>query len=187
MPELFPNTTTSWRAEHPHPIRRLTLSLPQMALVTGIALHLWRSFALTHGTPDSWVWVGGTLLAGAGFLFLMCAIHLANFTLRNWLWRAPAFAVMEAGAEIVVSLALTGLNLEPIGAEMAEWTDWLPMAEQILFWRLAGVLIFAATLGVVVWIVRRLIIVAEHRTSTVAAVHHAAATSESGPQGAGGG
>jgi hypothetical protein len=179
MADLFPRTTTSWHAESPHPLRRLTLSLPQMALVTGIALHLWRSFALTHGAPDSWAWVGGTFLAGACFLFLMCAIHLANFTLRNWIWRAPLFAVLEAGAEIVVSLALTALNVEPLGADMAELSDWLPTALRILFWRLAGVLLFSIVLGVVVWVLRRLILAAEHRGHTVAAVHRA--TSEHHP------
>ena len=172
----FPRQTGTWSAgENPHPVRRLTLSLPQMALVTGIALHLWRSFALTHGAPDSWAWVGGTFLVGAGFLFLMCAIHPANFTLRNWIWRAPLFAILESGAEILVSLALTALNLEPLGAEMAELTDWLPTATRIVFWRLAGVVIFSLVLGIVVSILRRLILVAEDRSHTARAVHRATA------------
>ena len=114
MSEFFPRHFIAWRLEQPPAIRRLTLSLPQMALVTGIVMRLWRSYVLTHGSPESWAWVGGTFLAGAGFLFLMCAIHLGNFTLRNWLWRAPAFAVLESGTEIVMSLALTTVNLAEI-------------------------------------------------------------------------
>ena len=171
---VFPRQTGQWEAE-PHPVRRLTLSLPQMALVTGVVLRLWRSFALTHGAPDSWAWVGGTFLVGAAFLFLMCAIHLANFTLRNWTWRAPLFAVLEAGTEIFVSLALTALNLEPLGTEMAELSDWLPTATRILFVRLAGVVIFALVLGVVVSILRRVILAAEDRGHTARAVHRATA------------
>lgn len=172
----FPRQTGTWSAdEKPHPVRRLTLSLPQMALVTGVALRLWRSYALTHGSPDSWAWVGGTFLVGAGFLFLMCAIHLANFTLRNWTWRAPLFAVLESGTEVLVSLALTALNLEPLGAEMAELSDWLPTATRIVFWRLAGVVLFALVLGVVVSILRRVILVAEDRSHTARAVHRATA------------
>lgn len=167
--------------EQPHALRRLSLSLPQMALVTGIALRLWRSYALTHGSPESWAWIGGTFLVGASFLCLMCAIHLANFTLRNWLWRAPLFAVLEAGTEILVSLALTAVNLEPLGAEMAELTDWLPTATRILFWRLGGLVAFALVLGVVVSILRRLMLVAEDRSHTVAAVHRASAELQSTP------
>lgn len=156
-------------------MRRLSVSLPQMALVTGIVMRLWRSYALTHGSADSWAWVGGTFLVGAGFLCLMCAIHLANFTLRNWLWRAPLFAVLESGTEIIVSLALTTVNLEPLGAEMAELSDWLPTATRILFWRLGGLITFALVLGVVVSILRRLILVAEDRGHTVTAVQRASA------------
>ena len=181
MSEFFPRTTIAWRLEQPDAIRRLTLSLPQMALLTGIVMRLWRSYVLTHGSPESWAWVGGTFLAGAGFLFLMCAIHLGNFTLRNWLWRAPAFAVLEAGTEIVMSLALTTVNLEPLGADMAELSDWLPTATRIFVWRLAGVLLFAGVLGIVVSVLRRLILVAEDRTHTVAAVHRASAEHHATP------
>ena len=85
----------------PHALRRLSVSLPQMALVTGIGMRLWRSYVLTHGSADSWAWVGGTFLVGVSFLFLMTAIHLGNFTLRNWTWRAPLFAVLESGTEIL--------------------------------------------------------------------------------------
>ncbi|MCC7194323.1 MAG: hypothetical protein IT356_02075 [Gemmatimonadaceae bacterium] len=173
MPEFFPRTSIAWRIERPHAVRRLTLSLPQMALVTGVGMRLWRSFVLTHGTADSWAWVGGTFLAGVAFLFLMCAIHLANFTLRNWVWRAPLFAVLEAGAEIVMSLALTAVNLEPLGAERAELGDWIPTGIRIMFWRLAGIILFTVVLAAVVSVLRRLLLVAEDRGHTAAAVHRA--------------
>lgn len=149
----------------------MTISLPAMALVTGIVVRLWRSYVLTHGAPDSWAWVGGTFLAGASFLFLMCAVHLANFTLRSWTWRAPLFSILEAGTEIGMSLVLTALSLEPLGADKAELSDWLPTAIRVLFSRLVGIVIFAAVLAVVVSVLRRIILAADHRSSTVAAVH----------------
>lgn len=173
MADFFPRTTVSWKVEQPHALRRMTLSLPQMALLTGICLRLWRSYTLTHGTPDSWAWVGGTFLAGVSFLFLMCAIHLANFTLKNWIWRAPLFAVLESATEIVMSFALTTLNLEPLGAEMAELSDWLSTSIRIFFVRLSGVIIFSFVLGIVVWILRRLLLAQKDRGHTVAAVHRA--------------
>ena len=175
MAEFFPRHSTTWRLEQPKALRRLSLSLPQMALVTGIVIHLWRSYALTHGSPDSWAWVGGTFLVGAAFLFLMCAIHLANFTLRNWIWRAPLFAVLEAGTEIVMTLALTTLNLEPLGADRAEFSDWIPTGIRILLLRFGGIVLFALVLGLVVSVLRRIILVAEDRGHTVSAVHRATA------------
>lgn len=181
MTDFFPRTSIAWRADQPHAFRRLSLSLPQMALVTGVVMRLWRSYVLTHGSPDSWAWVGGTFLAGAAFLFLMCAIHLANFTLRNWIWRAPLFAVLESGTEIVMSLALTTVNLEPLGAERAEFGDWIPTGIRILFWRLGGIVIFTAVLAIVVSVLRRLILAAEDRGHTVAAVHRATAEHATSP------
>ena len=58
---------------------------------------------------------------------------------------------------------------------MAELSDWLPTATRILFWRLTGIITFAFVLGVVVSILRRIIMVAEDRGHTVAAVHRASA------------
>jgi len=171
--EFFPRRTVQWKLQEPAALRRASLSLPYMSLLTGVPLRLWRSYAFTHGAPDSYLWVGGTFLAGMTFLFLMVTLHLGNYTLRNWTWRAPAFAVLEAGTEIVVSLALTTVGLEPLGADTAELSDWLPTAVRILSWRLLGILLFALVLAIVVSIVRRIILAAEHRTSTAVHVHRA--------------
>jgi hypothetical protein len=173
MSEFFPRKTVPWTLQEPAALRRASLSLPYMSLLTGVAMRLWRSYAFTHGSPDSYLWVGGTFLAGMTFLFLMVTLHLGNYTLRNWTWRAPAFAVLESGTEIVVSLALTTVGLEPLGAETAELSDWLPTAMRILFWRLLGILLFALVLAIVVSIVRRIILAAEHRTSTAVHIHRA--------------
>jgi hypothetical protein len=173
MSEFFPRSTVSWKIEEPAALRRFSLSLPYMALLTGVTLRLWRSYTLTHGAPDSWSWVGGTFLAGMVFLFLMATLHLGNYTLRHWTWRAPAFAIMESGAEIVMSLALTTIGLEPLGADTAEISDWLPTATRILFWRLLGISLFTLVLAIVVFVVRRVLLAAEERTSTAVRIHRA--------------
>jgi hypothetical protein len=178
MSEFFPRNTLTWKIEEPRFLRRISLSLPYMALITGVVMRLWRSYVLTHGAPDSWLWVGGTFLGAMVFLFLMATLHLGNYTLRNWAWRAPAFAVLEAGAEIVTSLALTTVALEPLGANMAELSDWLPTAVRILFWRLLGVSLFALVLAVVVSVVRRLLLAADDRTSTAVRIHRASVERE---------
>ncbi len=173
MTEFFPRRSIAWTLEDPAAFRRLSLSLPQMALVTGIILRLWRSYTFTHGSPDSYLWVGGTFLVGTTFLFLMLTWHIGNYTLRNWLWRAPLFAVLESGTEIVVSLALTTLGLEPLGAQMAELSDWLPTATRVLVVRVVGILLFTIVLAIVVSIVRRLLVANEGRTSTAVRISRA--------------
>ena len=186
MTEFFPRKSVQWKLQEPASLRRVSLSLPYMALLTGLLLRLWRSYSFTHGAPDSWKWIGGTFLAGMTFLFLMVTLHVGNYSLRNWTWRAPAFAVLESGTEIVMSLALTTIGLEPLGADTAEISDWLPTAERILFWRLLGILLFTLVLALVVSIVRRVILAAEHRTSTAvhirrASMEHAAIRDDEPP------
>jgi hypothetical protein len=176
--EFFPRKTVAWKLEEPAPLRQLSLSLPYMALVTGVLLRLWRSYVLTHGAPDSWAWVGGTFLIGLVFLFLMVSIHLGNYTLRNWIWRAPAFAVLEAGVEVLMSLALTTVGLEPLGADRAELSDWLPTSIRTLIWRLVGIMLFVMVLAVVVSIMRRILLVAEQRSSMAVRIQRASLEQE---------
>jgi hypothetical protein len=177
--EFFPRKTVAWKLEDPRPLRRLSLSLPYMALLTGVLLRLWRSYVLTHGAPDSWAWVGGTFLIGMVFLYLMVTVHLGNYTLRHWLWRAPVFALLEAGTEILMSLALTTLGLEPLGADRAELADWLPTSIRTLILRLVGILLFVMVLAVVVSIIRRILLVAEQRSSMAVRIQRASLGQES--------
>jgi hypothetical protein len=177
--EFFPRKTVAWKLEEPAPLRQLSLSLPYMALITGVMLRLWRSYVLTHGAPDSWAWVGGTFLIGMVFLYLMVSIHLGNYTLRHWIWRAPVFALLEAGTEILMSLALTTFGLEPLGADRAELSDWLPASVRTLIFRLVGILLFVIVLAVVVSIMRRILLVAEQRSSMAVRIQRASLEQES--------
>ena len=181
MTEFFPRRTAAFRFEEPPALRRISLSLPYMALATGVVLRLWHSYVLTHGTPDSWSWVGGTFLAGLGFLYLMATLHLGNYTVRHWLWRAPVFALLESGAETVTSLVLTTVGLEPLGADTAELSDWLPTAVRILFWRFFGVSLFALVLALVVSVARRALLAKDDRTSTAIRIHNASMEHEAIP------
>ena len=176
--EFAPHKTVAWKLDEPPPLRQVSLSLPYMALLTGVPLRLWRSYVLTHGAPDSWAWVGGTFLIGMVFLFLMLSIHLGNYTLRSWTWRAPSFALLEAGVEILMSLALTTVGLEPLGADRAELSDWLPTSIRTLIWRLVGIVLFAMVLAVVVTVIRRALLVVEHRSLTAARIQQASLAPE---------
>jgi hypothetical protein len=172
--DLFPRKTIAWEVvDDPTAIRRLTNSLPEMALLTGVALRLYRAYVLSHGSPESWLWVGLTSLAGIVVLLVMLSAHLANFTVRHWWWRAPLFAALEAGTEIMMSLALTTLGLEKLGSSAAELSDWLPSAAQVLAFRVLLIVPFTLLLAVVTTIVRRVLLARENRTSTAQRVSEA--------------
>ncbi|MBA4071926.1 MAG: hypothetical protein C0497_08850 [Gemmatimonas sp.] len=174
MADFFPRKTIAWEVvEDPTMLRRLSSSLPEMALLTGVTLRLYRAYVLSHGSPESGLWVGSTLVIGAVLLLVLLTAHLANYTVRHWWWRAPMFAVLEAGTEIMMSLALTAVGLEKIGSGVAELSDWLPGAAQVLAWRVLLIIPFTVLLAVVVTIVRRLLLAREHRSSTAQRVSDA--------------
>ena len=75
--------------------------------------------------------------------------------------------------EILMSLALTTVGLEPLGADRAELSDWLPTGIRVLIWRLLGIVLFAMVLAVVVTVMRRVLLVAEQRTSTAVRIQRA--------------
>lgn len=180
MTEFFPRSSVAWTLEQPAAVRRMVLSLPQMALITGVCLRLWRSYTYTHGAP-TYLWVGGTFLIGVTFLFLMLTLHLGHFTLRHWLWRAPLFALLESGTEVVMALALTTVGLEPLGSEKAEMSDWIPMATRNVFLRLTGIILFSLVLAFVVSIIRRILLGIDNRTSTAVAIRRASLQHEGIP------
>lgn len=170
MTSYFPRQTIAWKLEEPPAFRRLTLSLVEMAAITGVVLRLYRSLALTHG-PNSALYFGGTLALGAVFLFGMVTVHLGNFTVRHWLWRAPAFALVEVAAEMLTSLLLIALHREPLGSGRAELSDWPAVAWRALESHLIAICLFALLLAGIVQLVRHALLRAEHREHTADAIH----------------
>lgn len=171
MSAYFPRHTADWRLEEPAALRRLTMSLVEMTLITGVTLRLLRSIALTYGGGESWAYLGGTFALGVTILFGMLAAHLANFTLRTWIWRAPAFAVGEWIAEMATSALLIAFRREPIGSrERAEFADLPAMAETTFMLRFSAVVAFALVLAAVVYLVRFALIRRERTASAAEAV-----------------
>ncbi len=174
MPQFFPRKTIAWEVvDDPTAIRRLSNSLPEMALITGIVLRLYRVYVLSHGSPESWLWVGSTIVIGTVLLLVMLTVHLANYTLRHWWWRAPLFAAFEAGAEVLMSLALATVGLEKMGSRVAEVSDALQGATQVLAWRAVVIIPFTVLLAIIVTVVRRILLAREHRSSTAQRVSEA--------------
>lgn len=149
MPTYFPRTTNEIRSDDRSAFRALTLSVVEMGLLTGIVLRLFRSLALTHGS-NSWLYLGGMFAIGVAFMVAMTTIHLANFPLRRWLWRAPTLALLMAAGEVATSLLLIVAGREPHGTVRAELTDWPAIAGNVLLFRMTAVCGWAVLLAAAV-------------------------------------
>jgi hypothetical protein len=152
---FFPRQTVEWHIEEPKAFRRFSLSLVEMALVTGVLLRVYRSFVLTRGATG-WLVFGGTIALGVLFLLFMTTAHLANFPIQRWAWRAPLFALVECASEMVTSLLLIWVAREKYGTVRAELHDWPWMAVETLRSRGLLILIWTLLLAGIVQIVRRL-------------------------------
>jgi len=171
MTRYFPHTTTEFRIEEPPAFRRFTRSIIEIALVTGVLVRLYRALAMTTGPSGNWLYFGATFAAGLLFILGMATLHLGNYPVRHWLWRAPVFGALEAAAEALTSLALIYAHREPMGSDRAHIHDWPGIAANTLLWRLAIVCVFALLLAGVVQLVRYMLLRRENRVHTAVAVH----------------
>lgn len=155
MPSFFPRQTIDWRAvEEPAAFRRLSLSLAEMALITGVVLRLLR--AVTFGASrESWLVFAASLIVGLMLLIGMTTAHLANFSLRKWVWRAPLFALVVTAGAMAMSLLLIAMHREPEGTARADFHDWPSMALRFFLFSELTVCLWALVLGVVILLVRR--------------------------------
>ena len=154
MATFFPQHTVEWRLEEPRAFRRLSLSLIEMALLTGVVLRLLRALTFTHGRA-SWLFYGAAFVVGLLILLGMTTAYLANWTLRSWLWRAPLFALVEVAGEMATSLLLIAIGREPEGAVRAEFHDWPSMALRAFLQSEVSICVWAALLAGVIVLVRR--------------------------------
>ena len=84
MPQYFPQHTSAMRTEQPTAFRRLSLSLVEMALITGLLVRVYRSLVLTHGS-SSFMYVGTMIAIALVFVVGMTTAHLANYPLHHWI------------------------------------------------------------------------------------------------------
>jgi len=171
MTPFFPQHTVEFKIEEPPAFRKFTMSIAEMAIVTGVLFRLYRALSMTVGPTANWLYFGGTFVLGVLFILGMATLHLGNFPLHPWLWRAPVFAALEAAAEAVTSFFLILAHREPIGSERAHPHDWLEIAATTFVWRLVVVCLFALLLAGVVQFVRYMLLRREHRLHTAVAVH----------------
>ena len=157
MPNFFPKHTAELRLVEPKAFRRFSYSLVEMALVTGVLVRLYRVVVLTHGS-NNWLYLGASFLVGTIFLLGMATAHLANYPLQQYLWRTPAFALIEVAAEMGTSAILIALGREPNGTVAAHWDDWFGLARNALLLRGLSIVVWGLVLAGVVQLVRRTIV-----------------------------
>jgi hypothetical protein len=153
MADYFPKHTVTARAQESTAFRRFSLSLVEMAVVTGVLVRVYRSLVLTHGS-SSILYIGTMTMIAILFLIGMATAHLANYPLHHWFWRAPAFAAIEVAAEMVTSLFLIWLAREPYGTARAHFADWPGMALRDLLLRSVIVILWSLLLAAIIQIVR---------------------------------
>jgi hypothetical protein len=170
MPAFFPRQTIAWHLERAAGFRGLTLSVVESGLLTGVVLRLLR--AMIIGRPSGGWWVLGYAVTFGVVLTGAAAMHLGNYTVRHWLWRAPAFGALAALGEMITSIPLIALHREPWGnTGRADFRDWPLMARETLLIDVALVSVFALILAAVVQSVRYLLVRHEDRGHTLQAIH----------------
>jgi hypothetical protein len=164
--DLFPTHTATMRIEEPKAFRRFSLSLVEMALITGVLLRVYRSLVLTHGT-NSFGYIAVTQAVAIVFMVFMATAHLANYPLHHWLWRAPAFAGLVVVGEMVSSLLLIWLGREPNGTVRASFADWPSMTMRATLYSGLIVTLWSLALAGIVALVRSRGIVKEEADDPV--------------------
>ena len=178
MPRYFPRDNVAWHLEEPRVLRKISLSLPAMALIAGVLVRLIR--VGVAGMSASWWAVFASIALGIVLLLTIATAYLGNYPVRQWLWRAPLFGLAEAAAEAGVSALLMVMGVERLGSTRAHLSDWPSMATDTIIGtptlafldgRVAMVSLFALVLAGVVQIVRFLLLRREHRDHTAVAIH----------------
>jgi hypothetical protein len=174
----FPRETVHWHLEEPRAFRKLTLSLPAMAFITGVLVRLIRVGASELSV--SWWGVFAGIALGAVVLLGLATAHLGNYPVKQWLWRAPVFGLAEGAAEAGVSALLIAMGVERLGSTRAHLSDWPSIATDTIIGspglafvdgRVVMVSLFALVLAGVVQVVRYLLLRSENRDTTAVAIH----------------
>lgn len=153
MPAFFPEKTVTFRIDETRAFRRFSFSIVEMALVTAVVLRFYRALALSLAGANVFL-LSITFAIGFVVLFGMVTLHLGNFTIRRWVWRAPLFALIEAAAESLTSLGLIAIHREPFGSARATFADWPGIVGSIFTWRLSAIVVFALVLAGVIQMAR---------------------------------
>ena len=154
MVGFFPRESIRWaHLDEPPMLRRLSITLWAPAIVAGVGVRI--AHATLFGL-DAGSWLVASAY-GAILVLLMCGsltAHEGNFTVRSWVWRVPAFALVAAAAESLTSLALILLGVDRMGADRAVLVQWPLIAITIVGNRMLLLAAFGALLAASVEVAR---------------------------------
>lgn len=151
---FFPQETLEWRVLEPSFLRRLSISLVTMAVFTGVLLRTARLISLyLPGLTALLVW-----LVGLALLAAFVTLHLGNYPLRQWVWRAPAFALIQSVASLVTSAVFVALGVERLGSAAMRWPQWVGDIFPTLVRNTVAVCLYALALAAAVQVVRRALV-----------------------------
>ena len=167
MSNLFPRHAIE-HTEAPKAFRRISLSLVEMAVLTGIVMRVFRVLMLTHGS-NNWLYLGSAIAVGAAILLGALTAHLSNYPLHQYFWRAPLFAVVEVASEMTVSALLIAFGHEAMGPVRAHWDDWPGMALNALLYRGIMIVFWGLMLAGLVQILRETVVHEEEEPEELAA------------------
>jgi hypothetical protein len=152
----FPRQTDGLALPLPSSFGNISRSVLEMGAITGVVIRLGRSLFLAGDAPPNLAYLGVVYVLGAVFMMGMAALHLSNYTVRRWLWRAPAFTLVEVAAEVLTSLLLIAVGREQMGTGNATLHDWTTLAGTALFWRAVLLISFSILLAAIVQVIRTL-------------------------------
>ncbi len=171
MTPFFPESGFT-RSKVDSALRRVPRSMIPMALITGVIVHAYIWVVLARLSVNfGWV---ALLLAFAGRFVLLLGlttVYLGNHPVRQWIWRAPLFALAEGMVEAVVVAALIAVRVERVGTERAHPHEWVGIVADILVYHGIAILVFSLVLALVVQTVRYALLKHEHRDSTAIKIH----------------
>jgi hypothetical protein len=150
---FFPLETPEWRTLEPTVLRRLSISLVTMAVVAGTVLRLVRLASLhATGLTVLLAWIIGLAMLAA-----FVTLHLGNYPLRQWVWRAPTFALVQTIASLTTSAVFVAIGMERLGSEAMGWAQWRLDILPTLVRNTLAVCLFAVMLAAGVQIARRML------------------------------
>jgi hypothetical protein len=153
-------------------LAKIPRSLIPMAFVTGVIVHSYIWLVLARASAN-FGWIALLLAFSGRFVLLLglATVYLGNHPVRQWIWRAPAFAVIEGAVEAVMVAILIKVRVERIGTEHAHRRDWWSIVSDVFIYHGIAILVFSFILAIVVQTVRYALLKHEHRDSTAIKIH----------------
>jgi hypothetical protein len=152
---VFPRHTQQWAIQELSAVRRLSVSLLWFGVCAGVVVRGYRWAAMSLLPTQTGGVLLGSIMVGLALLCGLATLHLANFTLRSWRWRAPALGALIGVGESAASLVLTVVGQERLGSTVAVLSDWPDVAVGVVLSRAVVVSLFALVLAAVVVVLRR--------------------------------